>query len=490
MNSEQLLKARAYELEKESEITPDMRPAFHLSARVGWMNDPNGFCRYQDKYHLFYQYNPYRTHWGPMHWAHAVSSDLLHWETLPAALAPDMPYDKEGGCFSGSAIELQDGRHLLMYTGVHIEKHEDGTADELQTQCLAIGDGVDYEKVAHNPVLDAGDLPEGASKVDFRDPKIWRGEDGVYRAAVGSRPADGSGQILLFKSEDALHWHYEKKLAENRCRLGRMWECPDFFTLDGKAVLLVSPQDMVGVGVKYHPGNGNIAIIGTWDEATDTFTEEGHQVIDDGVDYYAMQTVLAPDGRRIMIAWMQNWDALEHLPDEKWFGQMALPREISLRGGRLYQQPIRELETLRKNTVTHTGVTVGGRTELPGVCGRYADMELALSGQYESFTVNLAEGDGMKTILTWEPKKQMLILDRRSSGTRRTFVHKRRCVVDTCGQEIRLRVILDRNSVEVFAGEGEKTMSMVLHTPMTASGISFEAEGSAVMDVVLHELEH
>ena len=490
MHSEQLLKARAYEAEKEKAITPDMRPAFHLSARVGWMNDPNGLCRYQGKYHLFYQYNPYRTHWGPMHWAHAVSEDLLHWETLPCALAPDMPYDNGGGCFSGSAIELPDGRHLLMYTGVRLEKYEDGTVDEFQTQCLAVGDGVDYEKVAHNPVLDAKDLPEGASRVDFRDPKIWLGSDGVYRAAVASRPQDGSGQILLFKSEDALHWRYEKKLAENRCRYGRMWECPDFFVLDGKAVLLVSPQDMTGKGVEYHPGNGNIAVIGNYDEATDTFTEESVQVIDDGVDYYAMQTVTAPDGRRIMIAWMQNWDALEHLPEEKWFGQTSLPREIAVKNGRLCQQPIRELESLRVGTVTHTGVEVEGRVELPGVCGRCADMTLSLSGAYERFTVNLAEEGDLKTTLTWEPDRQTLILDRRSSGTRRAFVHKRRCIVDTCGREIRLRVILDRNSVEVFAGEGEKTMSMVLHTPQTAAGISFEAEGSAVMDVVLHELKH
>ena len=140
--------------------------------------------------------------------------------------------------------------------------------------------------------------------------------------------------------------------------------------------------------------------------------------------------------------------------------------------------------------MTHTGVEVEGRVELPGVCGRYADMTLSLGGAYERFTVNLAEEGDLKTTLTWEPDRQTLILDRRSSGTRRAFVHKRRCIVDTCGQEIRLRVILDRNSVEVFAGEGEKTMSMVLHTPQSAAGISFEAEGSAVMNVTLHELRH
>lgn len=489
MNSEQLLKARAYETEKEKEITPDMRPAFHLSARVGWMNDPNGLCRYQGKYHFFYQYNPYRTHWGPMHWAHAVSEDLLHWETLPCALAPDMPYDNGGGCFSGSAIELPDGRHLLMYTGVRLEKREDGTTDEFQTQCLAVGDGVNYEKVAHNPVLDAKDLPEGASHVDFRDPKIWLGSDGVYRAAVASRPQDGSGQILLFKSEDALHWHFEKKLAENRCRYGRMWECPDFFVLDGKAVLLVSPQDMLGDEPNWHPGNGNIAVIGSYDEATDTFAEESIQVIDDGTDYYAMQTVLAPDGRRIMIAWMQNWDIQEHLPGEKWFGQTSLPREIAVKNGRLCQQPIRELESLRVKTVSHTGVKVENPVQLEGVCGRYIDMELNVRGAYDSFTVCLARDEQFETALTYDAKDGLLTLDRSKSGSRRAFVHSRSCVVDNA-DDLKLRIVMDRNSVEVFAGEGEKTLTMTLFTPVTADGITFEVSGCAVMDVVLHELKH
>ena len=489
MISEQLFKARAFEVEKEKEIAPGERPSYHLSARVGWMNDPNGLCRYGYKYHLFYQYNPYKTQWGPMHWAHAVSEDLLHWETLPCALAPDMPYDNGGGCFSGNAIELADGRHLLMYTGVRFEEREDGSKVDIQTQCLAIGDGVDYEKVAHNPVLTEADLPDGASKIDFRDPKLWLGTDGVYRAVVASRPADGSGQILLYKSEDALHWHYEKKLAENRCRLGRMWECPDFFVLDGKGVLLVSPQDMVGDEPRYHAGNGNIAIVGTYDEATDTFTEEGHQIIDDGTDFYAMQTVLAPDGRRLMIAWMQNWDIQEHLHGEKWFGQMTLPREVSVRNGHLCQWPAREVEALRVKTVSHSGVQVEKAMTLPGVCGRYVDMEIAVRDVKDSFTVSFAQDAQHKTTLTYDALRGLVTLDRSASGTRRAFVHTRSCMVDTSGS-IRLRVILDRNSAEVFVNDGEKTLTMTLMTPVAAEGIAFEANGGAAMDVTLHELEH
>ena len=145
MTNNILCDARRYELEKEKKVTKEERPEFHLSSRIGWMNDPNGFSYYNGKYHLFYQYHPYSTEWGPMHWGHAVSEDLLHWQYLPVAIAPDQEYDKDG-CFSGSAVTLPDGRHLLMYTGVRREKQPDGTVRDVQTQCLAVGDGIEYKK--------------------------------------------------------------------------------------------------------------------------------------------------------------------------------------------------------------------------------------------------------------------------------------------------------------------------------------------------------
>ena len=126
MSSQALRDARRYEEVYEKMILPEERPAFHLSSRVGWMNDPNGFSWYKGEYHLFYQYHPYDSHWGPMHWGHAVSTDLLHWRYLPAALAPDMPYDRDG-CFSGGALAMKDGTHMLMYTGVCNEMKLGGT---------------------------------------------------------------------------------------------------------------------------------------------------------------------------------------------------------------------------------------------------------------------------------------------------------------------------------------------------------------------------
>ena len=279
MISRELQRAREYEAEYGAAIPAGQRPAFHLSPWCGWMNDPNGFGIYQGKYHMFYQYYPYASHWDSMHWGHAVSSDLLHWEYLPCALAPDTDPDREG-CFSGSAFPLPDGRHLLMYTGVSREQQPGGQFREIQTQNIAVGDGTDYQKYDGNPVLTAADLPEGGSRFDFRDPKIFPLSDGRLCCAIGNRPADDSGQILLYVSEDGLRWKYWKVLAANRKRFGRMWECPDFFRLDGKWVLLTSPQDMLPQGFEYHNGNGTLCLTGSFDEAEGDFTEETDQAID------------------------------------------------------------------------------------------------------------------------------------------------------------------------------------------------------------------
>jgi beta-fructofuranosidase len=206
MESEMLRKAREYE-QFNRERVRDTLPVFHVTGGIGWINDPNGFSLYKGEYHLFFQYYPYDVSWGPMHWGHVKTKDFIRWEYLPAALAPDAEYDKDG-CFSGSAVELSDGDHLLLYTGVR--KTDDG--DEFQTQCIAVGDGNNYQKSPLNPVIDDSMLPAGGSHVDFRDPKIWRDEEG-YHAAVANLCTEENGMILLYDSEDAQHWRYIGVLA-------------------------------------------------------------------------------------------------------------------------------------------------------------------------------------------------------------------------------------------------------------------------------------
>lgn len=496
MISQTLYEARKYEEVSEKLIKKEDRPAFHLSARTGWMNDPNGFSYYKGEYHMFYQYHPYDSHWGPMHWGHAVSKDLLHWRYLPVALAPDELYDWDG-CYSGSAVELPDGRQLLMYTGVLKERHKNGGFSEIQRQCLAVGDGVNYEKYENNPVLDEKDIPEGCSRFDFRDPKMWRGKDGIYYCVIGNRPSDGSGQVLLYTSEDGFRWKYKKVLVANNNRFGKMWECPDFFELDGKWVLITSPQDMLPQGFEFHNGNGTLCLIGEYDEETCTFNEQFDQSIDYSVDFYAPQTVLTPDGRRIMIGWMQNWDTCSvrtsDTSDDLWFGQMSLPRELSVKNGRLYQKPIRELEEMRRGKVEYKAVSVSGDINLEGIKGRKVDIELSIhpkdiNNLYRKFAIRVAQNAQYYTSVSFRPHEDILKIDRKFSGSRRAIIHQRRSKVSSHDGNLKLRLILDQFSVEVFVNDGEQVMTMTIYTDREADGISFFADGEVKMDIVKYDL--
>ena len=491
--SQVLRDARRHEEEKEIFIKETDRPMFHLSSRVGWMNDPNGFSYYDGKYHLFYQYHPYDSHWGPMHWGHAESSDLLHWEYLPAALAPDTPADRDG-CFSGSAIEMH-GEHVLMYTGVLEDLDENGEIRHIQRQCIAFGDGREYRKYQNNPVIDESLLPEGGDRYAFRDPKIFRRGD-RYCCLVANNSRDHAGQLLLFSSADALNWKYEKVFLSNDERFGLMWECPDFFELDGEHVALVSAQDMLPKGLEYHNGFGVFYMTGSFDEETMTFTERENHSVDYGIDFYAPQTILTPDGRRVMIAWMQNWDSCSvHPKQTPWFGQMTLPRELHMKDGKLYQWPAREIEEMRSEGVTHENVILENEEiSLDGVEGRCLDLECeieSLDGEdvYRKFTLNFAKNGDFSTHVSFRPEEGSFKIDRKFSGSRRAIVHQRRAFVDNERGKISFRLVLDRYSAEIFINGGEKVMSATLSTPLEAEDITFRARGKLKMNVTAYKLK-
>lgn len=494
-SSELLEKARIYEAETGGAIGGADRPSFHLTPYTGWMNDPNGFSYYRGKYHLFYQYHPYDSHWGPMHWGHAVSKDLLTWKHLPAALAPDQPYDS-AGCFSGSALTMPDGKQLLIYTGVQKETLPDGMTRDIQRQCVAVGDGMDYEKYAENPVLNENDLPQGGQPADFRDPKIFPEPDGTYSMIAVNRDKTEGGQVLRFLSSDAFHWEYAGKVIENHNRLGLMWECPDLFHLQDTDVLLISAQEMLPEGLEYHNGFGNFCILGRFDKASGKFTEETSYSLDYGIDFYAAQTVLAPDGRRIMIGWLQNWDTV--LPpqiERPWFGQMSLPRELSIRDGRLIQTPIRELEKYRTGAPMERLLSLSNEeTEVDGISGRHVDMELLIEPAdvdqiYHKFTVRFAKNDRFYTSVSFRPRESVLRIDRKFSGSRRGIIHQRRASVRHINGKIKLRLILDLYSVEIFVNDGEQVLSAVIVTEKEAERISFFADGDVNVKVLKYALK-
>ena len=494
MISQKLSEARVYEIKKEAEIAIENRPVFHLTPRVGWLNDPNGFSFYDGLYHLFYQYNPYRPFWGPMHWGHVISRDLLHWTYQPAVLAPDQPYDNGNGCFSGSAQTLDDGRQILLYTGVSWEKQSDGSMKEIQQQCIASGDGEVYEKYEKNPVISSDQLPKGYDRSNFRDPKLWKEKDGSWRCVTVSRNETNGGGVLLFESSDCISWKFKSVMAENMNCFGRMWECPDFFTLDGQNVLIVSTMEMEAEELEYPNGNGVVCQIGHFDNQTGQFHSISSQSVDYGIDFYAPQTMLAPDGRRILIGWMQNLASVnQHSEKEPWFGQMTIPRELAIKKGRLIQRPVRELDACRHNMVSYTNAIISGEKTLKGVCGRIADIELSIAPQseenrYYMFEMRFAQDDKHYTSLRYHPHESELELDRSYSGSRIAMVHKRSCKVQDNGGSLKLRVVIDRFSAEVFVNDGEQVMSITFKTDLNAEKISFVADGVVKIDILKYEI--
>lgn len=491
MISNTLFAARNYEKNNGNKIPPEQRPAFHLTPCIGWMNDPNGFSFYNDKYHLFYQYNPYDTKWDSMHWGHAVSSDMLHWKYLPASLAPDMEYDFDG-CFSGSSIELQNGKHFLMYTGVY---REYGKNKDFQTQCIATGNGIDYEKYHGNPVLSAADLPKGMSCYDFRDPKVWLDADGKYKCVVATCNKRGNGAILLYESKDAFNWNFCNVLAKNNNRFSKMWECPDFFEIDGKNVLILSSQNMSADGFKHIEKHGVFCIIGDFIKAENRFIEKNKLLVDYGKDFYAPQTTVTPDGRRVMIGWLQNWSNISDYrnDDYLWFGEMSLPRELSYKNGKLFQKPVSELENYRKQKVQYKNIVVSDNISLEGVNGRIIDLELLVKPSrekeiYNNFSVKFSSSNNSYSMLTFYPEKSLLKYKIVYQTGKKTKTDEQKCCITSKNIMLKLRIIRDKYSSEIFINDGEQVFSVVLLNKPDDDNIFFSCDGEAVLNVTKYSL--
>ena len=490
--SKTLDRARVFEKENIRKYDPAKRPAFHLTGLTGWINDPNGFSFYENRVHLFYQANLYAQQPGSIHWAHAVTEDLVNWTYLPCALAPEEAYDRDG-CFSGSALTLPDGRQLLMYTGYR--EGEEGE-EYRQVQCMAAGDGCDYVKYEKNPVISSEDVPEGGSRADFRDPKIYE-EDGRYKALVANRAADGTGAILVYESEDGFSWRFGGTLLANHGRYGSMWECPDMFSLDGTDILLFSTQLSSGTDPAFHPGHGTVCMYGRYEKEANRFVPEGAQPIDYGVDFYAPQTVLLPDGRRIMIGWMQNWETCQFFREDLSFqGQMTVLREISFRDGKLLQNPVRELESCRGEHIAYEQIEVEGRRELAGIGGRCIDMTVTIrQGEQDDpahamnrFFIDLAAKGDMQTTLEYDPVLSELSIDRTRSGFPHDIANRRSIPVRLADGTLTLRILLDRYSLEVFVNGGEQAASFAMYGPEDAEEIRFRSIGRAVIDVVQYSI--
>ncbi|KWW17279.1 MULTISPECIES: glycoside hydrolase family 32 protein [Peribacillus] len=443
---------------------------YHISTEAFWMNDPNGFSTFKNEYHLFYQHHPYSAEWGPMFWGHVKSKDLVFWEHLPIALAPSEEYDLDG-CFSGSAIE-KDGFLYVLYTG-NVWTGNDQDTDLRQTQCLAVSeDGIHFNKINQNPVMLSA--PKGEIHPHhFRDPKVWKHGDDYY-CVVGSRTKDHQGQALLYHSKDLMDWEFMNVMAKSDGKLGYMWECPDFFHLDGHDILMISPQGMEPVDDLYQNLHQAGYIQGKLDYETGLLHYRNFQLLDYGFDFYAPQTIQDLKGRRIMIAWLAMWES--EMPEQKnnWAGAMTIPRELTVQDNKILVNPISEFEKLRENAVQYTNITVEGEHTFHQISSDSYEIEVIIEAQASltfGMKVRRSEALNQETLLMYDRTESLLELNRDRSGSGPKG--RRVAPVKLYDNKLCLRIFIDKSSIEVFINHGEKVMSARIYPDQAANGISF-----------------
>jgi fructan beta-fructosidase len=460
------------------------RPQIHFSPPAHWMNDPNGIVYFKGTYHLFYQYYPKATVWGPMHWGHATSTDLVHWTNQPIALYPD----SIGLIFSGSAVVDQyntsgfgkNGQAPLVaiFTQHNQAKEKDGKNDH-ENQSLAYSNdgGKSWSKYKGNPVL------KNPGISDFRDPNVsWYapGKKWIMTLATKDR-------ITFYSSKDLKTWSKESEFGQHQGAHGGVWECPDLFPMtadDGKKmwVLIVNinpggPQD--GSATQYFVGN--------FDGKEFTTSQADIRWLDSGSDEYAGVTWHNTGSRRIFLGWMSNWLYATAVPTKAWRSAMTIPRELRLvklnDGYYIAARPVKELENLKNGTVRLSNLALNEEnrdltTQLKRTDGQY---ELTITAkQLKSFAITLSNGVGEQLVIGYDKKDDSWYIDRTKSGISdfsnnfaKRMASKR--IAHTSGTDITL--VVDAASVELFADKGLTTMTSIFFPHQPYNKITMSAPG-------------
>jgi beta-fructofuranosidase len=459
-------------------------PAAHIAARAGWINDPNGLSFVDGRYQVYFQHHPGSAQWGPMHWGHVSSADMATWRREPIALAPSIEEDRDG-VFSGCAVIRDDGVLAVFYTGHRWRNGTDERQGNLQVQCLALSTdgGRTFEK--RGMVVDC---PEGVWH--FRDPKVWR-QGGRWYMVVGVSTVERRGQVWLYACEDPAleQWSFDGVLYEDPDERVFMLECPDFFPLGDKWVLTFGPMGARPRGYSERNGNNAVYVVGEWAPGQPFANVTGHRPGDGGANYYAPQSFLTPDGRRVLYGWMGAFTSSEPTcAADHWCGQLTVPRELALApgGNAVLTVPVRECEALRAETRDFGAVELGADQDrvlvddVPGAAEVELELDLARTTAERVDLVVHRTPDGHQTVVSWDDQSGRVWLDRRLSG--RGGRGYRSVPVPASGSgRLRLRVVIDRSSVEVFVGEGEGVMSSLIFPPEGPRALVLSAESGVAV---------
>lgn len=443
------------------------RPQYHFSPPKNWMNDPNGLVYYEGEYHLFYQYYPDGNIWGPMHWGHAVSKDLVYWENLPIALYPD----NLGYIFSGSAVvdwnnssglgEENQSPIVAIFTYHDAEKEKSGEID-YQTQGIAFSNdkGRTWTKYIDNPIL------KNPGIRDFRDPKvIWHEKSNSWIMVIAA-----GDKISFYRSPNLINWTFISDLSPKVANPGEFWECPDLFSLktpnnEVKWVLLAS----INIGAP-NGGSGTQYFIGDFDGIT--FKPDSPEIrwIDFGVDNYAGVTwanIPKSDGRRIFLGWMSNWLYGQNVPSFQWRSAMTIPRILELNNElKLVSRPIQELQNLRASSYQLNTAKIPLNSDL---------LELELKASSPDFEMIFSNDKGEKVVFKKNGKH--FVFDRSKSGIVDFSIDFPKLHFNETDIEVKeIRIFIDRSSMEFFINNGEMVVTELVfpstpYTLLETSGI-------------------
>ena len=459
------------------------RPKYHFTPDSMWMNDPNGMVYYQGEYHLFYQYYPKANVWGPMHWGHAVSKDMITWEHLPIALFPD----SHGYIFSGSAVidwqntsgfgSIDNPPMVAIYTYHNPEKEKAGAID-FQTQGIAysLDKGRTWKKYEQNPVI------SNPGFKDFRDPKvIWH--DATKRWIMVLAVKD---KTMFYSSKDLKKWDFESEYGLKDDK--RLWECPDLFPLkvegsnEIKWILVVSMQS----GAPSY-------FIGDFDghRFVNSQPENKQYWLDAGTDNYAMVSwsdIPAQDGRKLMLGWMSNWQYAQQVPTYRWRSAMTLPREVTLvniaeKEWKLKSEIVREFESYKenktaisKNNIVNDHLLILQKN--PIVCELNISFNRKpLQGEF-TISISSPEKDTLK--IGFDPASNRYFIDRVKAGIsdfNKAFPAKHFSPCLSQNTSLSIKIILDKSSVELFADEGLTAMTDIFFPIGDMNKIEVHAAG-------------
>ena len=456
------------------------RPQFHFSPKAHWMNDPNGMVYHNGTYHLFFQYYPEGTIWGPMHWGHATSKDLVHWNEQAIALYPD----SLGWIFSGSAVYDKDNTSGLgkngkmplvaIFTHHNSKLEKEGRKDyQYQSIAYSLDEGQIWTKYNGNPVL------QNPGIVDFRDPKVRWNED-VRKWIMTLATKD---RITFYSSPDLKNWNKESEFGENVGAHGGVWECPDLFpmSLNGKTmwVLLVS----INPGGP-NKGSATQYFVGDFDGKTFKPNSIETKWVDWGTDNYAGVTWSNTGDRRIFLGWMSNWQYANVVPTEKWRSAMTIPRELSLKAINnsifLASEPVKELRKNMPKTYTMNNTLVNGSLDL-------SDQIQAFNGQYQlkfssdqitNYSIVLSNDGGEELVIGFDKKANQYYIDRSRAGKinfEKGFGAKHTAPRISVDAGTHVTLVVDVASVELFADSGLTVMTDIVFPNKTLNKVSIKS---------------